>query len=944
MKALCTISPFWFAIVLFVLLIPVSFAQGLTEAINLPEGIVATGDTTEVRALTIWAEENLYRYPEHAEHMAQRALLLAQNLNDLRGMGESSMILGHLTSDLAQREAYYMDAQEALEHLGDERTLASNQINFGNVAKARGGLTEALAYYFKALEEFERLGDTNGQASVLNNIGFLHQGQENMEEAFMYYQRATTLAETLNRPILLANILNNWGFALVEYGEYEHAENRLLQALTLSEEGGSLLFTAGISNNLGFLFNQQGQYEHALPYLYTAERLAIEMEEDGLLFAVTDEIGKAYMGLGQYDNALHYANESLTLAVNAESHTQRMHAHEALAQIYAAIEDYERAFFHQQQFTQAKDQVFSTERTEIIMEMQTRYETEEKRRTIEHLEQQNQIQTLRQTLLIVSIAGLLLILGFLYYRYRVKQRANRLLEELDIAKSRFFANISHEFRTPLTVILGSMQDALSGRFDGNTQKLTEQHQIIRRNARQLQRLIDEVLDLNRLEAGKLELQATHGDLVYFLREIIQINAPIAERNGIDLTFNPDVRTCLRLYDEGKLEKIVGNLLSNALKFTPRGGTVSLQLRCGNDVEISVADTGPGIPVDAQERVFDRFVQVETGALYGGTGIGLALAKELTELHGGAITLRSTPGEGSTFIVRFPLEEALLSNLTEPLAVADRQGAPQQQTATTSALTDRTTVLIIEDNDDIRAYIRRSLEETYRVIEAADGEDGLQKARNDLPDLIVSDVMLPGIDGYEIARALKAAPETECIPMVMLTARVAVEDQTEGYGSGAEIYLTKPFSAETLLAAVARLLEERQRLLKRLLEQYHITPPDTTHQDSSPQTLRTRARNALLEHLHDAVFGIDDLASALGMSRPTLYRRVKGELGITPNNFIQNLRLEYAHELLDNGAGSVSEVAYAVGFKSLSHFTRSFREHYGQLPSSMIATQGTRSES
>lgn len=923
-------------------------AQGVSEAIHLPESITATGDTTEVRALTAWVEENRQSYPEQARQLAERALTLAEALDDLPGIGKSAVLLGNLSfffADLNQSEVYYAVAREAFEQSGDEGGLLVVQSRLGIIHGRRGNMEQALGLFMSALRGFERRGMVSEEARVLADIGLLYQLHGNRrEDAITYYEQALVTLGNIENISLRLRILSLIGSLHAEASLLDESVEVLSQALDIAKEYNAQYQIAYLSNNIGFALNEQGQYERALSFLLHAKDLSRKFGDMLLQIAVYDELAKAFMGLEQHDRALDYALEGLELIQEVNGNVPfLMEIHQTLSQIYEAAGNPVRALSHHRLYAAARDSVFNIEKTEIMAERQARYEAEQKERTIERLEQQSQIQALRQTLLLVGMGSLLLLLGFFYYRYRTKQKANRLLEELDTAKSRFFANISHEFRTPLTVILGGIQDTMTGRFGRVPDEVVHQQRVMLRNTHQLQNLINEVLDLNRLESGQLPLRLAAGDLVRSLKHIVEANAPLAERKGITLTLVSEVENCSRLYDEEKLEKIVGNLISNALKFTPRDGTVRVKLQCREMVEIQVEDDGPGIPHESQANVFERFAQLDQGLLKGGTGIGLALAKELVELHGGAISLRSTPGKGTTFVVRLALQTV-------------KPGAPiisrsKRENGHTIGLSssdevithrkvndhpDQTTVLIIEDNDDVRAYIHRSLEDSYRVLTAVDGRGGIQQARSGLPDLIVSDVMLPDIDGYEIARQLKSSPSTECIPIVMLTARAADSDHVTGYESGAEAYVTKPFSPETLNAVITRLLEERRRLRRQL--QAEGRPVEETSVSKGSPRFSDDARAIVLENLHDEEFGIEELASALNVTRRTLHNHLKSEVALSPSEFIRTLRLEHAYGLLSEGAGTVSEVAYAVGFKSLSHFTRRFREHYGEVPSSVLAVR------
>ncbi|HLT47073.1 MAG TPA: two-component regulator propeller domain-containing protein [Rubricoccaceae bacterium] len=539
------------------------------------------------------------------------------------------------------------------------------------------------------------------------------------------------------------------------------------------------------------------------------------------------------------------------------------------------------------------------------------------------------------------------------------------LAALDEAKSRFFANLSHEFRTPLTLLLGPLQDALA-HPDGSGDAAIPRARLraMLRNSQRLLRLVNQLLDLARLEAGHLPLDPRPHDLVTFVRDTTLAFAPLAERLGTALTWEAQAPALPLLFDRDKLEKVLANLLSNALKFTPRGGAVHVAVGWDEEaVRIAVSDTGVGIPAAELPRVFDRFHQVDgsTTRAREGTGIGLALAKELAELHGGRITAESTPGQGSTFTVHLPFRPAPTGDDGEAetppsgdvsgaadveVAVGlDGRAAPDTGFTPTNGdghpwpddepadEADRTTVLVVDDNADVRAYVRTILEPAYRVIEAADGQAGLEAARETLPDLVVADVMMPALDGLGLSRALKADPATDCIPVVLLTARASRADEVEGLGTGADDYVTKPFHAGALRARVDNLIALRRRLRERLRAEgapAASAPPEPPAEAMSAFERQVRA--VVTANLTEPGFDVEALAEAVALSRSQLHRRLREEAGTTPSALIRTVRVEAAARLLREGAGTVSEVAYAVGFESLSHFSRCFRAHYGVNPS------------
>jgi signal transduction histidine kinase/DNA-binding response OmpR family regulator len=525
------------------------------------------------------------------------------------------------------------------------------------------------------------------------------------------------------------------------------------------------------------------------------------------------------------------------------------------------------------------------------------------------------------------------------------------LQELGHAKSRFFANVSHEFRTPLTLILGPLRDMAEGRSGALPDAVRRNIDMMTRNAQRLLRLVNQVLDLARLESGALTLDEAARDLVELARSVTRSFAPLAERRRIALAFHPDAETLFVRIDTEQMEKVLLNLLSNAFKFTEPGGRVTVTLReeSGSAV-LEVRDTGIGIAPEQLPHIFERFYQADSSATrrHEGTGIGLSLVHELIELHGGEITASSRPGEGSLFMVRLRLlsdaESALDRVEDEPAAPAgegqpaeDRPGPDVEEESGAADATDRTTVLIVDDHADVRAYVRSVLEPAFRVIEGSDGVEGLDIAQRELPDLIISDVMMPRLDGYGLTRALRVDSATDCIPTILLTARAATDDEVHGLEAGADDYIAKPFHAAILEARVNALIAMRRRLRERFRDE-GIPPPLADTTPVAPRSdLEERLRALIEENLTETDFNPDALAAAAGLSYKQLYRRLASELDSTPSRFIRTVRVERAADLLKDGAGNITEIAYSVGFNSLSYFHRCFQERFGLAPSAVTQT-------
>lgn len=529
------------------------------------------------------------------------------------------------------------------------------------------------------------------------------------------------------------------------------------------------------------------------------------------------------------------------------------------------------------------------------------------------------------------------------------------LKELDRTKSRFFANISHEFRTPLTLILGPIHDLIEATpEEERKEKLT----LVQRSAEKVLRLINQLLDLSRLENGRLELRAAPGDIVAFVKGLTMAFASLAERKGIELGFHADRDSIEVYFDRDKLEDIVANLLSNAFKFTPEGGRIEVTITVAAErekdagasrelVEIVVKDTGIGIPPDVLPRIFDRFYHVNASATreHQGAGIGLALLHELMRLHHGRVDVESAPGKGTTFFIRLPVgKDHLVADemvaLPAPEVVA-KPTVPVEEARAASTMSapdegaerqeDETIVLLVEDSADLRTFMHEKLQPRYKLLEASDGAEGLEKARETIPDLVVSDVMMPKMNGYELCRALKDDERTSHIPVILLTAKASRDEKLEGLGTGADDYLTKPFDSRELLLRVSNLIEQRRKLRRRF-SQVVVLKPSQMAVSSVDEAFLNKALAAVERHLGKEDFSVETLAQELGLSRSQLHRKLRALTNQSPTLFTRSIRLERGAELLEQKAGNVAEIAYTVGFNSQAYFTKCFHERFGCTPS------------
>jgi len=566
-----------------------------------------------------------------------------------------------------------------------------------------------------------------------------------------------------------------------------------------------------------------------------------------------------------------------------------------------------------------------------------------------------------------------LVLGLMVYglrrydlkRQRLKQKLEiehveaEKLKELDSMKSRFFANISHEFRTPLTLILGPLEKL---RLKISDKESTKDLNMMQRNALRLQNLINQLLSLSKLESGQMKLKARECNAIPLINGYMQSFESLAKQKGVQLVFKAKKDGVVLWIDYDKLEKILYNLLSNAFKYTDEGGRIVVEVDSRqltvDSLVISVSDTGAGISNEILPHIFNRFYQADDSYSKDGksSGIGLALTKELVELHHGWIEVESKEGDGTMFRVFLPLgkehlkpeemvtsyEPGEIKGPLIPLTGFDELRSIKAEDEKTEK--EKPQLLVVEDNDDLRSHIRSYLTNKYRIAEAVDGEKGMEKAIESIPDLVISDVMMPKMDGIELCKRLKTDDRTSHIPVILLTARATIEDKLAGLETGADDYITKPFDARELLTRIKNLLELRQALRERFLKDAEriglsalIDLPEAGI-SSMEQKFLQKAIGIINKNLSDPEFTVKRFCADMAMSNMQLHRKLVAVTGQTANRLIRSYRLNHAAKLLEKKAGNVTEVAFEVGFNNLSWFSKCFQEQFGMPPSEYPSKQ------
>ena len=520
---------------------------------------------------------------------------------------------------------------------------------------------------------------------------------------------------------------------------------------------------------------------------------------------------------------------------------------------------------------------------------------------------------------------------------KLEKLETQKIQEINTMRTRFFTNISHEFRTPLTLISGPVNDLLK---DAKNLKLKEGLGIVLRNTQRLKRLIDQLLDLSKLEVSTLRLNNKEQDLTELLRVATISFHSLAEKNEIQYKTHLPSEPLWVNIDGEKLEMILYNLLSNALKFTPEKGRVEVNVKLEKKafkdlLRFEVTDTGPGLEEHEKERIFDRFYRAEQDGHTEGTGIGLALSRELAELMGGTIEVAGEKNKGSTFALMLPLEqvEAPLAKATDKV-LRSVSSTSVTKNAKSNASLKRQKLLIVEDNPDMRLYLRRILENEVHLLEAKNGEEGLIMALREVPDIVITDLMMPKMGGDELCRQLKQDERTSHIPVIMLTAKASAEDKVMGLELGADDYLTKPFNKEEVRLKVRNILRRREQFQKVLRKTLAVAP-DSQSTGSRENQFLAKLKTIVLDRLGQPNFDVANLSDTMGLSRSQLYRKVQALTGLTPSALIREIRIHKAATLLKARWDSISQIAYAVGFNNLSHFAQSFKEVYRTTPSQYL---------
>jgi signal transduction histidine kinase/DNA-binding response OmpR family regulator len=820
----------------------------------------------------------------------------------------------------------------------DENIRAALYNMSGNVRRMQNKFEDALSLYIDAVKLFEKQKNLAGLTQAQSNVGNIHNLLGNTDKALGYALQSleTAKASKVKSSIAYSNRL--LGRIYRSTNKPEEALRAYEDAIVMYREIKAIRDVGETRMSIGNIYFDLKKYQEAMTHYEEGLRWAKSIPDTLLATYIYVAAGMTQLTVKNYKHARLYIDSSIVMSSRKGFASLEMDSYHTMADIYEGEGDYKNSMVFYKKYRAIRDSLTGIENRKAAAEVEARYQNEKKDDAIKILNAENELRASQQKYLIAFVILLLVVALVLYNRYTVKQKANRKLQDLDQIKSRFFTNVSHEFRTPLSLILGPLEEKL-----GRTQDENEKETLLlmQRNASRLQNLINQLLDLSRIEAGSMELHLEEGDIAGVLRLISGTFSSLAERKGISFIQEISDDVSSGCFDRDKIEKIINNLLSNAFKFTGEGGQVFFNVAISSsELVIEVRDSGIGIPPEKIDLIFNRFYQADDSITRGseGSGIGLALTKELTELHRGTLTVSSKQGVGSVFTLTLPISRSAHSDLP----IKERKGESAATLNDLQRIADpsfdendvRPIVLIAEDNADMRQFIAGLLKDNYRIITAVNGKEALKQAQSLVPDLVISDWMMPEMDGRTLCENLKTKGATSHIPVLMLTARADQSSKLEGLETGADDYLIKPFHTQELVVRVQNLIEQRKKL-RAIFSREMILKPKEISLPSRDAEFLSGVISLLEKQYADPAFGVEEFAQAVNMSRMQLHRKLKALTDESPGDFLRHFRLERSRQFLSVSGASVSEVCFKVGFNNVPNFSRAFKDEFGTTPTEFI---------
>ncbi len=813
------------------------------------------------------------------------------------------------------------------------------------VLQRKGKFHEALEYQRKCYELDLKSGKKENISSSMNNLAAIYISMKQYDQATEFAEKAIELEKTLGRDDKLAIRYGIGSEAHLNNGNFGKALEYATLAYDLDHSAGREHKAAIRLSQMSSALIQLGRLRQAREKLATAMPVLQRENNINSLSICYAQMGLISHKEGDDNSSADYYEKALELCLQSGNLYIEKKAHQGIAEALKATNP-GKAYEHLARYAELNDSMFQDNTANIISEFRAIYHNQEveQRNTMLQDENNDRKRQIRLTIIIfiLSIALLVSLLSVLYHVLRSRTKANEMMREHQSMRLEFFTKIAHELRTPLTVIIGLSDNIEEGRAS-TTEDIRKAANVIKRNGYHMQRLTNQLLDIAKIKSGHTgDIEWRHGDIVAYTEQMVDGFKSLAQSRGVGLHYLPEQKTADIAFVPDYYNKIMFNLISNALKFTNEGGNVMVTTSVDEEkMHITITDTGIGISEESLPHLFEEFYTGHNTTIRISVGVGLSLVKQVVDMLGGTIDVKSTEGKGSTFTIMLPhpgnkndfplyvVSDDFYEHQTEDDIVDDDNDSQDDDPT-------KPKILIAEDNDDVIEYIGSLLNDRYTVLYAKDGEKSLKEAQAQVPDLIISDLTMPGLDGYELCKAVRATELLSHIPFIIVTARSSEDDRIRSLKAGADAYLTKPFSGNELTAWVDKLIDQRKMLRERFSQAVLSGTKDEEHQlPDNDQVFLNRIKHTVEEQMTVGSVDVETIASKLCLSSKQLRRKLFAITGETTVAYIMRLRLEKAQRmLLSQPEITISEVAMTCGFEEGGYFTKAFKQQYGMTPTQM----------
>ncbi len=879
--------------------------------------------------------------------------------------------------------------QKQMENKGDKLGSIIALREWGKALRVENRFEEALAVHEKALKQTEEIGDTLEMVQILNNIGTNYRRLGVLDIAQEYHYRALKISEDCADTSFIAKknlvvSLNGLGNIYMTLGNYKRADSIFRMALVGEKNLKSDVGQAINYANIGSIFEKEGKIDSAWVYYRHSMRCNEKAKSQLGISLCHTYFGSLYEKTKQYDKAAkeyetayelmkaskdewhalasllalvevkiatgkteeqvqEYLCKAKTTAEKIKSKEHQAEVHHLYYLFYKKRGDYQQALAHHVKSKEMEDSIINMDKLNHMENMRLSIERDKQTQKINLAEQklmaERTAKHIGYGLLVLAVIAFVIIISLMFYILRIRIRNHHTLKKMSRMRETFFTNITHEFRTPLTVILGLSQGVEE---DGETtEKTREKMQLIKRQGNSLLTLINQLLDISKVKSAVGDPDWRTGNIIPYIGMIVGSYREYAQSRGIDINFYAKNDVEMDFVPD-YISKVMNNLLSNAFKFTPQYGKVDIAVWSENEqLSIDISDTGEGIAQEEIAHIFEPFYQAESESAKIGTGIGLALVNQIMTSIGGKIEVESTLGKGTTFHIYIPIRHGNKRHAAiEDIEETNMPFIPSENNLPddTKELEDsRRRVLIIEDNYDLAAYIGNLLTDNYAIFYATNGKDGIEKALEIVPDLIITDLMMPEMDGLEVCRRVRSNEVINHVPIIVVTAKISESDRVKGLEAGADAYLAKPFNSKELLVRVEKLLEQRAMLRNKYAQEMEDGKDAMASLADADQRFLLRVSDYIYLQLNKTKeVDIKQVASEMCMSYIQFYRKIVALTNYTPAAFILRIKIKKAQHMIEkNPLINFKDVAEQCGFSDYSNFVRSFKKTCGVSPSQYI---------